>query len=120
MAVIAATDAVITDGDAEDIGREVAERGAAVADGLGVDNAVLVPGRGIDAVEQAGLLDGSRNLARKIFGPLEHLDDLLRSESTLPHPSSWLEDCHNIWIRFRGSGQGQHLEVRHRPNVPGG
>jgi hypothetical protein len=56
--------AAIADGDSEDIGSQVLEGSAAVADRFAVDNPILLPDIGGDAVGEAGSLKGVKE-----FGP---------------------------------------------------
>ena len=62
LVVVIVDDAAVGEGDAEDVGGEIPERCAAVADGLGVDRPGLLPDGRIDLVEQAGPGDGITEL----------------------------------------------------------
>lgn len=56
-------DAAIGDGDLEDIGREVFQRGVAFTDGLGVDIPVEGPDFGVDSIEEAGFFHSVTELS---------------------------------------------------------
>jgi hypothetical protein len=113
--VLAGEDAMISDGDAEDVGGQVRQRRAAVADGLGVDHPVLRPDSRVDLLEQPGRPHrvaeaspedpGERAVGDEEVRPSGHPD------RTVGAGSAAGDDVVDVGVVFEGAAPGvEHAE----------
>ena len=68
LVILDLDDATVAEGDTKDVGSEILERGAAIADGLAMHDPVLFPYRGGDVRKTIGLAQRVAELGAKEFG----------------------------------------------------